>query len=298
MSFGIALGGGGAKGLAHIGVLEVLDEHNIIPSCVAGTSMGSVVGAVYCLQGSAKGLRERARQMITSREFRDLELDRFYSNAEQTAFERFKNELFEKFFLGALLFRRSHSKYGATERIFTDMFGKKEFRDCILRFTCNALDINSGDEVTFTQGRLADAVWASCAIPGIFPPFVHDEMLFVDGGVIDNIPIEPVRGIGAKTVLAVYLSERPRFKGKPNTGFQINQRSYAFMKYHLDQRVLGQSDLIIKPDVTGFHWADFYSIDALIERGRAAALQNIDAIKRISSPTYRLKRYFRKFLAA
>jgi NTE family protein len=296
MNLGIALGGGGAKGLAHIGVLEVLEENNIRPNYIAGASIGSVVGAIYCLQGSASGLRARAKQMIVSEEFRNLELDKFYAGAENI-FERFKNELFEKFFLGSLLFRKSHTKYDATKKIFRDMFGAKKFEDCVLRFTCNALDIRSGEEVTFTKGSMADAVWASCAIPGIFPPFVQGPRIYVDGGVIDNIPIEPVRSIGAKTVLAVYLSKRPRYDGKPNTGFQINQRSYSFMKYHLDQRVLQQADFVIKPDVSGFHWADFYSIEALIECGRSAAMKNIHAIKRINARRYRIERFFKKLVS-
>ena len=292
MNLGIALGGGGAKGLAHIGVLEVLEENGIQPSFAAGTSIGSVLGAIYCLQGSAQGLRGRARQMISSEEFKNLELDKSYAGAENI-FERFRNEVFEKFYLGSLLFKRSHTKYDATEKIFRDMFGAKRFEDCVLRFTCNALDIQSGEEITFTHGALADAVWASCAIPGIFPPFIKGSRICVDGGVIDNIPIEPVRSIGAKTVLAVYLSKRPLFDGEPNTGFQINQRSYAFMKYHLDQRVLKQADLVIKPDVSGFHWADFYSIDALVERGRAAAAQQIPEIRRLIGKGYGIKQFFK-----
>ena len=296
MNLGIALGGGGAKGLAHIGVLEVLEENGIRPSLIAGTSIGSVVGAIYCLQGSAQGLRDRARQMISSEEFKNLELNKFYAGAENI-FERFRNEVFEKFYLGSLLFKRSHTKYGATDKIFKDMFGTKKFKDCVLRFACNALDIQSGEEIIFTQGILADAVWASCAIPGIFPPFIQGSRICVDGGVIDNIPIEPVRSIGAKTVLAVYLSKRPRYDGDPNTGFQINQRSYAFMKYHLDQRVLKEADLVIKPDLSGFHWADFYSIDTLVERGRAAARQKIPEIKRLIGTGYRIKRFFRKIVS-
>lgn len=297
MSLGLALGGGGAKGLAHIGVLEVLEENGIRPGFVAGTSIGSVVGALYCLQGTAKGLRAMANQMIASEEFRNLELDIFYTAAENI-FERFRHEVFEKFFLGSLLFRKSHSRYDATEKIFSDMFGTREFKDCILRFTCNALDIISGEEIRFTRGSLAQAVWSSCAIPGIFPPFVKDEQLFVDGGVIDSIPVEPVQSIGARNVLAVYLSKRPQFEGKPNTGFQINQRSYSFMKYHLDQRVLAQADLVIRPRVAEFHWADFRSIDALIERGREAATENIGDIKKISTRRYRLAKYLRRLVHA
>lgn len=289
MSFGIALGGGGAKGLAHVGILEVLEEHSIRPKYVAGTSMGSVVGALYCLQGSASGLRERAKQMVASDEFKDLELEKFYDDADNI-FDRFRNELFEKFFLGSLLFKKSHSKYDATEKIFRDTLGDKSFNDCVIKFTCNALDIQSGEEVVFKHGPLRDAVWASCAIPGIFPPLVKDERIFVDGGVIDNIPVEPVRRIGAESVLAVYLSKRPSYEGEPNTGFQINQRAYTFMKYHLDQRVLAEADLVIEPDVAGFHWADFSSIDELIERGRKAAIESVDAIRSIGTHRYRFRK--------
>lgn len=293
MNLGIALGGGGAKGLAHIGVLEVLEENDIRPNSIAGASIGSVVGAIYCLHGSAHGLRARAKEMISSEEFKNLELDKFYAGAENI-FERFRNELFEKFFLGSLLFKKSHTKYDATAKIFKDIFGNKKFEDCVMQFTCNALDIRSGEEVVFTEGALADAVWASCAIPGIFPPFVRDPHIYVDGGVIDNIPVEPVRSIGAKTVVAVYLSKRPEYEDKPNTGFQINQRAYSFMKYHLDQRVLKQADFVIRPDVSGFHWADFYSIDALIDRGRKAAQESIQTLKRISARRYRVGRFFKK----
>ena len=297
MSFGIALGGGGAKGLAHVGVLEILEEHGIRPAYVAGTSIGSVVGALYCLQGTAEGLRQRARLMIVSEEFRNLELDKFYTS-EKNIFERFKHELFEKFYLGSLLFKRSHSKYDATRKIFHDMFGDSGFKDCVIDFACNALDIQSGEEVIFTSGPLAEAVWASCAIPGIFPPYVRDRRLLVDGGVVDNIPVEPLRSIGARSVLAVYLNQRPKFQGDPNTGFQINQRSYSFMKYHLDKRVLAGADLVVMPDVHDFHWADFNSIDELIERGRKAALKNIDAIRSIKGFGYRVRRIFRKHFPA
>jgi NTE family protein len=294
MSFGIALGGGGAKGLAHIGILEVLEEHGIRPQYVAGTSIGSVVGALYCLQGKAEGLRHRARSMIASEEFKNLELDKFYTS-EKNIFERFRNELFEKFYLGSLLFKRSHSKYDATRKIFRDMFGDSIFDDCRIGFSCNALDILSGEEVVFRHGSLADAVWASCAIPGIFPPFVQAERLLVDGGVIDNIPVEPLLGMGAGSVLAIYLSQRPKFQGEPNTGFQINQRSYVFMKYHLDQRVLSRADLVVVPDVRDFHWADFNSIDELVERGRKAAQENIDAIRSVRGIRYKVAKTFKKY---
>lgn len=293
MSLGIALGGGGARGLAHIGVLEVLEANGIRPKYVGGTSMGAVVGAIYCLQGSAAGLRDRAREMISSDDFQNLQLDKFYSRSG-SILARFRHEVFEKFFLGSLFFKRSHSRYDATSRIFRRLLGAKTFDDCSIRFVCNALDIQSGEEVVFRRGPLVEAVWASCAIPGIFPPGAHDARPLVDGGVIDNIPIKPVRTIGASSVMAVYLNRRPEFAGEPSTGYQINQRSFAFMKYHLDQNALAGADLVLQPDVSAFHWADFRSLDALAELGREAAEKKIGAIRAIGRYRYRFLRMLGK----
>jgi NTE family protein len=292
MNFGLALGGGGAKGLAHIGVLEVLEEHRLNPTCVAGTSIGSIVGALYCLSGSAKNLRETAHTMIQSEEFKNLGLDKFYTETENV-FERFKREVFEKFYLGALLFKKSDSKIEAARKLYRDLFGDKKFKDCKIRFTCNALDIQSGDEIIFKSGSIAEAVWASCAIPGIFPPFVKKDRIFVDGGVVDNIPITPVKEIGAKTVLAVYLGHRPQFHGEPNTGFRINQRSLSFMKYYFDQHILALADVVINPDVSAFHWADFSALDELVIQGRKTTTTHIKKVKSILSPWYSIKKMLR-----
>ena len=291
MRLGIALGGGGAKGLAHIGVIEVLEEHGIRPQCVAGTSIGSIIGALYCLNGSADSLRQMAIELISSEEFKNLELDKFYTDADNI-FERFKKELFEKFYFGTLLFRKSHSKIEVTKRLYSNLFGDKTFEDCKIAFTCNALNIQSGEEVVFRSGLLADAVQASCAIPGIFPPFVKDNRVLVDGGVIDNVPIGPLKNVGAKIVVTVYLGNRPHFEGIPETGFRINQRAQSFVRYYLDQNILTLSDCVIRPDVAKFHWADFSAVEALVMMGREAAEKNIKKVKGITSFWYRLRKTF------
>ncbi len=289
MKFGLVLGGGGAKGLAHIGAIEVLEEHGIRPDCVAGTSIGSVIGAIYCLNGSADNLRRMASEMIHSDEFKNLELDKFYTDSENI-FERFKKEVFEKFYFGALLFRKSHSKTEVTKKLYNNLFGDKTFDDCKIAFTCNALDIQSGDEIMFRSGSLAKAVQASCAIPGIFPPFIEDDKILVDGGVIDNTPIEPLKKLGAKIILTIYLGSRPQFEGMPDTGFRISQRAQSFVRYYLDQSILKRSDCIIAPDVARFHWADFSSVEELIQMGRKAAEKNISKVKAITSFWYRLRK--------
>jgi NTE family protein len=289
MSLGIALGGGGAKGLAHIGVIEVLEEHGIRPACVAGTSIGSIIGAIYCLEGTAKSLEARAQHMIDTEEFKNFGLDEFYT-ADANAFERFRKEVFEKFYFGRLFFRKSHIKTKAAKKLFTDLFGHKTFGDCKIRFTCNALDIQTGEEIVFTSGRLCDAVWASCAIPGILPPYIADKRILVDGGVVDNVPVIPVKKIGARTVVASYLGQKPQYEGAPDTGFRINQRAQSFVRFYLDQKILAQADLVITPDVSNFHWADFSPLEELIQVGRKAALTRVKQVRSMRSVLYRLSK--------
>ncbi len=288
--FGIALGGGGARGLAHIGVLEVLEENKLIPSFVAGTSMGAVIGAMYCLAGSAGDLKKKAEKMIHSEEFEKFGLRKFYTKFGNV-FERFKRELFEKIYLGELFFKRSYFRDEATKKLFFDLFGYAEFSDLKIPFVCNAVDIKSGEEVIFSEGRLLDAVRASCAIPGIFPPYVNKTRILVDGGVVNNIPVELVKRSGVDVILAVYLGGPPEPGGEFNTGFQINQRSLSIMKYQLDKRILAQADFVLNPAVANFHWADFSPFDELIRRGREVTRNHIKEIKSLFSFWHRFKKH-------
>jgi NTE family protein len=293
MNLGIALGGGGAKGFAHIGVLEALEEIGIKPGFVAGTSIGAIIGAIYSLNGNARILREVANNILESKEFKDLGIDKFYTQGINK-FETFKKKLFEKYYLGTLIFKRSVLKIESTERLFKKLFGDKTFNDLKIPFVCNSLDILSGEEFIFTSGPLWKAVWASCAIPGIFPPFVEDKRILIDGGTINNIPIEPLIRIGAKSIIAVYLGDRPRFEKEPETGFLITQRAYSFMRYHLDNRILSLADCIIKPDLKDYHWADFSEIDWLIQRGTEAVYKQMKDIKKVTTFWYRVKKKFLK----
>ncbi len=289
MKLGIALGGGGAKGIAHIGVLEALEENGIIPDYVAGTSIGAVVGAIYCLNGSAKNLVNTTREIINAPEFKELEIDKFYTD-DASILKKFKKKIFEKYYWGTLLFRKSIVRTEATEKLFIKVFGDKKFCDLKIPFICNSLDINSGDETVFSSGLLYKAVWASCAIPGIFPALQEDKKMYVDGGTINNIPVEPLINIGAKIIIAVYLGEFPEFSDEPDSGFKISQRALVFMKVHLDQRILRLADYVIQPDVSTHHWADFSSLDILVQKGYDSVIQNLKEIKRITGLWYRVKK--------
>jgi NTE family protein len=291
MKLGIALGGGGAKGLTHIGVLSVLEKNGVKPTHVAGTSIGAVVGALYCLDGTADRLKERAQEMLSSDEFRDFGLDEFYTK-DKNVFEQFKKEVFEKFYFGRLFFRKSHIKTKAARKLFDNMFGSLTFADLKTKLICNSLDIQTGEEVIFSSGKLSDAVWASCAIPGILPPCTAQGKILVDGGVVDNLPVHPLICAGAGIVIASYLGARPVFEGIPDTGFRINQRAQSFVRYHLDQNLIKNADCVIAPDVGDYHWADFSQLDTLVKKGEAATEKSMKCIRKVHSVWYRIRKHF------
>ncbi len=289
IKFGITLGGGGARGLAHIGVLEALEENGLRPAFVSGTSIGALIGALYCLEGTARNLHSRASNVIQSKNFKKFGLNRFYPT-RRNILSQFNREFFEMMYIGRLLYRRSYYKIEVVQGLFRNIFGTRTFDDLKIRFCCNALDLQSGEEVVFKSGLLADAVQASCSIPGIFPVYEKDNRIFVDGSVANSIPVTAVKNLGAKVVVAVYLTEGKMFGSRIDTGYHILQRSFSIMKYRLDQNNLSGADLVIKPAVANFHWADFSNIDDLIQKGREALLANLDEIKHKVSFFYYLRR--------
>jgi NTE family protein len=155
---GLALSGGGARGFAHVGVLKVLDELGVKPTHVSGCSMGSIIGALYCIGFSAEQI-ERKIDEITIKKIVKLLLSRKPSSSK---IEHFLNVLFEE----------------------------KNFEDLLIPLYVNAVDINTGEEVIFNKGNLAKAVRASIAIPMIFKPAVINGRVLVDGGIKNNLPVD------------------------------------------------------------------------------------------------------------
>lgn len=174
---GLALSGGGARGLAHIGVLAMLEQEEIVVDCLAGTSMGGVIAAAYAAGMGPDLLEREALRMASAR--RRLAL---------VDLSRPRRGLFEG--------EKVH-KYLA------DLLGDRTFDDLQLPLTLVAVDLNTGREVHLNQGRVADAVRATIAIPGLFAPVERDGQLLVDGGLLNNLPTDVARGMGADVVIAV-----------------------------------------------------------------------------------------------
>jgi len=293
-SIGLALSGGGAKGLAYIGVLEVLEKENIPINIVAGTSMGAIVGAVYCLNPDLEIIRQEAYRITKSDAYKDIGLEKFRKTDEDTWFDRLRNKLKGGMVMTESFLKQSFVPEENITKIFKTIFGENTFDDLKIPFAAVSLDLIGGKDIIMKEGYLWEAVKASAAIPGIFPPVRQNNMVLVDGGVTANVPIEAAIEMGANIVIAVVFDEKPSHPGNLDTAFEIYMRSDELAKVKLEKMLLSKADIVIPVDIIKHHWTEFENIDFFIERGRMAAQKRIKDIKNIlAKKNSFLKRFFR-----
>ena len=246
---GLALGGGFARGIAHIGVLKVLEEENIPVSFVAGTSVGALIGAAYCSGVCPAELEEIASKV----RFRDLA-------------------------------RWTLSRYGfATNLRMINFLNKvlkvKTFEELKTPLAITATDFASGEGIVFRSGPLADPVRASCAYPGVFLPVTVNGRLLVDGMLAHALPTQPLRDMGADRVIAVSLKSNWATGGEgPKHIFDVIGQCFAIAQNMNSEQARKSADLIIEPDVTGYRYDDFEHSAELVllgERTTRAALPEI-----------------------
>lgn len=246
---GLALGGGVARGIAHIGVLQALTEHRIPIHMIAGTSAGSLVGAMYAA-GLDPFLMERAAEQLHWRGLVRLKLRRD---------GLLDAEGLERFLLGHV--------------------GDLDFSDLKLPFGAVACDLISGEEVLLREGRVALAVRASSAFPGIFLPVRVGERVLVDGGIVNNVPSSVCRRMGADYVIAVDLNKpRPEMR-PPRNLLHIMLYSLAVVQKPQIEQCLACADAVIQPDLNDFSPLELERVAPMIRAGRTAALQVVEQIK-------------------
>jgi NTE family protein len=237
---GIALGGGFARGIAHIGILKVLEEENIPISFVAGTSVGALIGAIYCSGASAAEMEEIACRV----RFRDFA-------------------------------RWTISRYGfASNRrmagLLNSVLKVKTFEQLRIPLAVAATDFASGTGVVFRNGDLVETVRASCAYPGMFEPIRIDNKILVDGMLAHPVPTKPLREMGADRVLAVHLKGRWDVGGVPRHLFDVIGQCFAIAQENSAGLWRPWADLVIEPEVKAFKYDDFEHACDLVRAGEEA----------------------------
>ncbi len=248
-AIGLALGGGFARGLAHIGVLKVLEENHIPIDFVAGTSVGSVVGAMYCSGVSARELEEIAGLV------------------------RFKD--FARWTFSLLGFASNDRMVQLLQRFIK----VKNFEELRIPLAVSATDFTTGEAVTFRSGALVDAVRASCAYPGMFLPVEVNGRLLVDGMLAHAVPTYPVRDIGAERVIAVYLNANWVNLSGPRHVFDVIGQCFSIAQQRMCGLWQPAADLILEPDVRGFSYDAFDHAAELIAAGENAAREALPLLR-------------------
>ena len=237
----LALGGGFARGFAHLGVLQVFEENHIAISHIAGTSVGSILGAAYASGAPLAQIMATCRTL----KFRDI----------------------ARWHVSRLGLASNHRLADLIERVFVS----KTFEQLRIPMAVVATNLNSGEAVVFTEGNMIDPIRASCAFPGIFEPVEIGTRWLVDGGLIAPVPTQAARNMGAKYVIGVSVGMPEGDRGKPTNIFQVVSRAVCAAQKHQLEIWERHADLIIRPDVHSLAWDDFHRADEAIEAGKIAA---------------------------
>lgn len=249
-SVGLALGGGAVRGFAHLGVLQVLEQAGFTPSCIAGTSAGSLVGALVAAGLSADSILETARDI------------------------RWKN-----------LVKPTVPKYGllntrGLKDLVDDLTGERLIEDLPIPYRALAVDISRGSLVIIDSGPVGEAVQASCSVPGIFEPVKRGDSLIVDGGVINNLPADILRDMGADYVVAVDLTADQSEEAPPAKNiFEVLITSLMRLMSVTGLPGKEAADCLISPTLAEFSYHDMDQFEALVEEGKKAAEKALPQLK-------------------
>ena len=278
---GLVLSGGGAKGFAHIGVLKVLEEAGVKIDYIGGTSMGAVIGGLYASGYNAS----KIDSIFQATNFNEL-LNDFIPRSSKNFYEKRNDELyalvlpFNKMKIGIPeALSKGMYNYNLLSRITRNVRHIKDFNKLPIPFLCIGTNIETGEQVLLNKGNLAQAMIASSAFPSLFSPVEIDGKLLVDGGVINNYPIEEVRKLGADIIIGVDvqddLLDRNQLKDATRILVQItNLQSIERMKKNVKE-----TDVYIKPDIKNYGVVSFDKGKEIIRKGEEATFSVYEQIK-------------------
>ena len=285
---GLTLSGGGAKGLAHIGVLKVLEEAGIRPDYITGTSMGSIIGGLYAIGYSPEELEKFVEETDWDKLINDYISRKDLAMTEKEYFEKYILDIQikkEKNKAIKILAPAMHSGFNImmrlielTERV-EDINNFYEFE---IPFKAIAADVEHGESLVLNKGSLAMAMRASMAIPSVFSPVMINDTLLVDGGLLNNYPVKEVKDMGAEIVIGVDV-QSPFYKQEDlYSVLNIIQQTSKILRKENNEKSRKLTDYYIKPEVTQFNVLGFENADTIIKLGEIAARKMLPELKKLA----------------
>lgn len=296
VKLGLVLGGGGARGLAHLGLLKVLEAGNIKIDFITGTSMGALVGAMYAQNPDARWVENRVREFINSEEFKKAGRNYFrhQTNYEpEDLIQHLGREIKKRIIINLAAHRKSLMKGERLTLAVNELIKNGNIEDTIIPFACSATDLRFGEAIIFKSGNIRNAITASAAIPGFIPPVELNGRILADGSICNNFPVGAVREMGANFILASNVSLNFDSTTDLSNVIDIIIRSNSVSTYFINSLLLEKVDYVISPDTGNFHWSEFEEFEMLFQKGEAAANKEIynlqKLIKKKNSGFYRFR---------
>jgi len=291
-NLGLVLGGGGARGFAHVGVLKVLAREKIKPDIIVGTSAGSVVGGALASGMTVSEIEEKAYSFLESDLYASSELKAMgdaESGAEQRLSRRIQSYFSTRIRLASALYKPGILPLENMEAFINYFIPDIKIQETVIPFRAVATDLARGECVILKEGSLRRSILASSAVPGAFPPVEMNGKHLSDGGIICTVPVGCALKEGADMVLAVAIDRDLVVPSEFHTAVDIYVRAGEIQGSYLEEYDLSRADLVIRPELGGIHWSDFSHSQELILRGEEAAMEKIAEIRALAGSLPRWK---------
>jgi NTE family protein len=291
---GLALGGGGVRGLSHIGVFNVLELEGIDINLIVGTSAGALIGGAYASGQSPRQIQAKIDAYLRSPEFNASTLKSIglsFAPKQKSAFRKAQNFVQNRYLMLRALFRPAILPTGDFQYLINYVLPEMDIRETRIPFRVVTTDLITGRQIVFSEGPLRQAVLASCSVPGAVEPVQQGEWLLADGGITSIVPVHATREAGADIVIAVMVDRDLPSVTSIGTVPDILSRAGEITANKLEAAELEDADVIIRPQVGDLHWMDFSRSGDLIRKGEEAAREALGKIYE-SLPLYRRIAHF------
>ena len=272
---GLAMGGGGAKGMAHLGFLKVLNEEGIKISAIAGTSIGAIIGGLYALEpDDVTGLEQRFLDYFRSIGFKQQGEEKLTEQKDRI--KKILEQSIDNIPSLVSSFLNPQNTGGLMGNFIPDAL----IEDTKIPFAAVASDLVSGKDHVFRKGPMKTALIASSTVPGLWPPYEYESKLLVDGGTTNNVPVQIAKELGAEKIIAVDVRpalERPPLK--KNNRIDILARVLDIAQYYLAEAQFKKADLVIRPNLESIFYTDFTMSKICIALGEKSARIHLNEIK-------------------
>lgn len=280
-SIGLALGGGGARGFAHLGVLRVLEQEHISIERIVGTSMGAIVGAAYAQTGSVEKVISQFKQYLAQNRTDTPAEKKSKKNEAQRWFDSLATRFRDQLLLGGKGGKKTHLDPEDMIYALETILKEQSIEETIIPFAAVATDVLTGDEVILQKGSITLAVTASSALPGVLPPVEYGNKLLIDGAATSSVPVRAAKKlVKHKKVVACDVSAELSSAPRLYNAVDIMMRNTRIISKYYRDELVKEADVLIQPQVGNFHWSHFDNFEEFVHQGELAAREKLAEIRR------------------